>query len=47
VRPVAALSPADFSSQSTVTAVIDIPLSMPENEDRIGHARSMRLIEPD
>ncbi len=47
VRPVAALSPADFSSHSTVTAVIDTQLAMLENEDRIGSARSMRLNEPE
>jgi hypothetical protein len=46
VRPVAALSPADFSSHSTVTAVIDIPIAIPENEDRIGSGRSMQPIEP-
>ena len=46
VRPVPALSTTDFSSHSTVTAVIDVPIAIPENEDRIGSARSMRLIEP-
>jgi hypothetical protein len=30
-----------------VTAVIDIPIALPENEDRIGHARSMRRIDLD
>jgi len=30
-----------------VTAVIDTPIAMPENEDRIGSALSMRLIETD
>ncbi|SRR6266851_1259394 len=37
---------ADFSSHSRVTAVIDMPIDILENEDRIGSARSMRLIEP-
>src|SRR5713101_4449886 len=36
-----------LSSHSTVTAVIDIPIAIPENEDRIGSARSMHLIETD
>jgi hypothetical protein len=30
-----------------VTAVIDMPIAIPENEDRIGSARSMHLIETD
>ena len=38
---------ANFSSHSRVTAVIDTQLAMPENEDRIGSARSMRVVEPD
>jgi len=36
-----------ISSQRSVTAVIDTPIAIPENEDRIGSARSMRLIGPD
>ena len=36
-----------FSSHSTVTAVIDMPIAIPENEDRIGSARSMHPIEPE
>jgi hypothetical protein len=30
-----------------VTAVIGIPIAIPENEDRIGSARSMRLMGPE
>jgi len=38
VRPVAALSTTEFSSHSTVTAVIDMTIAILENEDRIGSA---------
>jgi hypothetical protein len=30
-----------------VTAVIGIPIAIPENEDRIGSACSMRRMEPE
>jgi len=36
-----------FYHISTVTAVIGIPIAIPENEDRIGSARSMRRMEPE